>query len=60
MPEPKRTYEMDAFFLEALKLIERDQAEEKKDQGESPRLEKKDVQTSKDVVMRLIASLLKA
>ena len=59
MPEPKRTYEMDAFFLDALKLIERDQVEAQDTQGETPKLEKKDVQTSKDVVLRVIASLKK-
>jgi hypothetical protein len=60
MPKLKRTYNMDAFILEALKLVTRAQTDGKNEQAEAPRLEKKDVQTSKDVVLRVIDSLKKA
>jgi len=60
MPKLKRTYDMDSFILEALKLVNRSQTDGKNEQVEAPRLEKKDVQTSKDVVLRVIDSLKKA
>jgi hypothetical protein len=56
----KRSYDMDIFILEALKLVTHAQGEGKQEQVEAPRLEKKDVQTSKDVVLRVIDSLKKS
>jgi len=59
MSKLKRTYNMDAFILEALKLVNHAQTDGKNEQTEAPRLEKKNVQTSRDVVLRVIDSLKK-
>lgn len=60
MLKPKRTYEMDAIILEALKIVSNVQTEGNKDSTGTRQLEKKDVGTSKDVLLRMIASLKKA
>lgn len=59
MSKLKRTYNMDAFILEALKLVNHAQTDGKNEHTETPRLEKKNVQTSRDVVLRVIDSLKK-
>lgn len=59
MLKPKRTYEMDAIILEALKIVSKVQTDENQDSMEDNPLEKKNVGTSKDVLLRMIASLKK-
>ena len=60
MPKPNRTYEMDAIILEALKIVSNVQRDGNKDSTGTRPLEKKDVGISKDVLLRMIASLKKA
>jgi hypothetical protein len=60
MKKTKRTFEVDAFILEALKLVKRSPEDGKSKPGEARKLEKKDVQTTKDVVMKLIDSIKEA
>ena len=59
MPKTKRIYEMDALILEALKIVSNNQADGTKESVEGHQLEKKNVGASKDILLRMIASLKK-